>query len=120
VLQSQNAIAQQLGELFGYWFRNGIVSRFKAQAAERLQRTYDEIKAAVKGGALVHADETKVTVRSNSAYVWVFTNLEEVLYVYSDTREGETPKTILEGFKGVLVSDFYTAYDSWTARSRSA
>ena len=54
----------------------------------------------------------KVGFIERSRYIWVFTNLEEVLYAYSETREGETPKAVLEGFKGVLVSDFYTAYDS--------
>ena len=78
LLQSYNVILQQLGELFGYWFRNWVASWFKAQAAERLRPAYEEIKTALRGGSLVHADETKAVVRSGSGYVWVFTNLEEV------------------------------------------
>jgi hypothetical protein len=42
----------------------------------------------------------------------VFTNLREVAYIYADTREAEVLQTTLAGFKGVLVSDFYAAYDS--------
>jgi hypothetical protein len=38
--------------------------------------------------------------------------MEEVAYVYSETREGGMLQTMLEDFKGVLVSDFYAAYDS--------
>lgn len=30
----------------------------------------------------------------------------------ADSREGEIAKKLLSNFKGVLVSDFYTAYDS--------
>lgn len=37
--------------------------------------------------------------------------MEEVAYFYSETREGEVIQTLLQEFKGVLVSDFYTAYD---------
>ena len=44
--------------------------------------------------------------------MWVFTNLEEVAYIYSDTREGTVVGEMLQNFGGVLVSDFYTAYDS--------
>ena len=44
--------------------------------------------------------------------MWVFTNLDEVAYVYSDTRERATLDKVLDGFAGVLVSDFYPAYDS--------
>jgi len=61
---------------------------------------------------LIHADETKVSLKGRTGYVWVFTNLEEVAYIYSDTREGTILEEMLKNFGGVLVSDFYAAYDS--------
>ena len=61
---------------------------------------------------LIHADETKISIEGKCAYVWVLTNLEEVAYFYIVTREGEVVQSLLQEFKGVLVSDFYTAYDS--------
>jgi hypothetical protein len=45
-------------------------------------------------------------------YVWTFANLEEVVYLYRPTREGEFLQQTLKMFKGVLVSDFYAAYES--------
>lgn len=60
----------------------------------------------------MHADETKVLVHKHSGYVWAFANMEEVVYVYSPTREGTILEEHLKGFGGVLVSDFYSAYDS--------
>ena len=44
--------------------------------------------------------------------MWVFANMQEVAYVYSDTREGDLLQILLKDFKGVLVSDFYAAYDA--------
>jgi hypothetical protein len=44
--------------------------------------------------------------------VWVFANMEEVAYVYRETREGDFLLTMLKDFKGVLVTDFYAAYDA--------
>jgi Transposase IS66 family len=38
--------------------------------------------------------------------------MEEVAYFYSPTREGGTIQAMLKNFSGVLVSDFYAAYDS--------
>jgi hypothetical protein len=38
--------------------------------------------------------------------------LHEVVYFYSETREGSLVQSALGEFKGVLVSDFYAAYDS--------
>jgi hypothetical protein len=45
------------------------------------------------------------------AYVWVLTSLEDVAYFYTPTRAGETIHAMLKDFSGVLVSDFYAAYD---------
>ena len=38
--------------------------------------------------------------------------MEDVIYIWSETREGSTATEFLQEFKGVLVSDFYSAYDS--------
>ena len=62
----------------------------------------------------MHADETHANIKGKSAYLWVFTNIHEVAYLYSDSREGELAQTTLRGFNGVLVSDFYAVYDSRT------
>jgi hypothetical protein len=35
-----------------------------------------------------------------------------VAYFYSETREGDLLRKLLREFKGILVSDFYAAYDS--------
>ncbi len=42
----------------------------------------------------------------------MFANMEEVAYVYRETREGDFLLTMLKDFKGVLVSDFYAAYEA--------
>jgi len=42
----------------------------------------------------------------------VFATFREVVYLYSDTREGSLVQNALAGFQGGLVSDFYAAYDS--------
>ena len=73
--------------------------------------THEQILERIVSGDLVHADETHVSVKGTGAYVWVLTNMHEVVYLYSDTREGELVQTKLNGFKGVLVSDFYAVYD---------
>jgi len=43
--------------------------------------------------------------------VWVFTNTKEVVFAYAESREGSVLKELLGDFQGVLVSDFYAAYD---------
>jgi hypothetical protein len=101
-----------LRDVFGLVGRRSLVARLKARAAEYYRPVYDEIRRSLFSGRLVHVDETRVSIKGAVGYVWVFANLEEVLYVYSDSREGEILATMLRGFSGVMVSDFYTAYDS--------
>jgi hypothetical protein len=103
---------QSTNRLFGFDLNCTTTNQLKSRAAEFYMETYQKILGRVAAGNLVHADETKANVKGKAAYVWVFTNLREVAYLYADTREAEVFQTTLAGFKGVLVSDFYTAYDS--------
>jgi len=60
---------------------------------------------------VVHADETEVRIGREKHHVRVFTNTKEVVFVYAESREGSVLKELLGDFRGVLVSDFYAAYD---------
>jgi hypothetical protein len=60
----------------------------------------------------LHVDETSVSVMGKDSYVWVLTSMEDVAYFYTPTREGSTIQAMLKNFSGVLVSDFYAAYDA--------
>ena len=49
-------------------------------------------------GHLLHADETEVHVKEvGKGYVWVLTNLEEVLFLYRPTREAGFLRELLQG-----------------------
>ena len=74
--------------------------------------TYGKLLDNILSGTLLHVDETEVQLQHGKGYVWVFTNLEEVVYIYRSTREGAFLHELLTDFHGVLVSDFYSAYDA--------
>lgn len=88
------------------------VHDLKRMATLYYKQTYDLILQKLIKGNLIHADESKVKLKSNCGYMWVFTNMEEVVYLYKPNREAEFLNDYLNGFKGVLVSDFYSGYDS--------
>jgi hypothetical protein len=69
-------------------------------------------------GRLLHVDETSVSVKGKDGYVWVLTSLEEVAYFYTPTRAGDTIHAMLKDFSGVMVSDFYAAYDAIECRQQ--
>ncbi|BFU90856.1 MAG: hypothetical protein NTAFB01_20430 [Nitrospira sp.] len=107
----QESVDRSLNKLFDLRLRMGTTNRFKAKAAETYKETYDALIKRLCNSQLIHADETKISVAGQDGFVWVFANMEEVAYVYSETRQGSTPQNLLKDFTGVLVSDFYTAYD---------
>lgn len=111
--QTYNRIQQSLWEIFRYRFGSQICQKSKYDISDYYYPAYQQILSKLKNGRLIHADETSVSIRGKKSYVWVLTSLEEVLYIYSPTREGNAIDEILHGFSGVLVSDFYGAYDSF-------
>ncbi len=112
LLRSHHNVVEEMRELFRYEYSWNIASLFKSHAATFYEGTYNQLFERIRTGHLIHADETKVSLKGGGGYVWAFTNLEEVVYVYTETREGTILDKVLEGFEGVLISDFYAVYDS--------
>jgi hypothetical protein len=99
-------------EMFNLKIFNSEIILFKNLLARMYQSTYRRLLEKILAGQVVHADETEVKLKTVRGYVWVFASLEEVVYVYRPTREGDFLREFLRGFHGVLVSDFYAAYDA--------
>jgi len=84
----------------------------KTLAAKYYSETNDKLLKKLISGSIIHADETKINLQKDSGYVWVFTNMEEVVYLFKPSREADFLGELLAGFKGVLITDFYSGYDS--------
>jgi hypothetical protein len=100
-----------MNKLFGFYFPDGTINHFKVNSAKSYNNTFNIILTKLCSGKLLHSDETKISIKTTTGFVWVFTSMEEVAYFYTETREGDYVQTLLKDFKGVLVSDFYAAYD---------
>jgi hypothetical protein len=112
LLLSNNKAAEHASLLFDLHITKSSVGQIKSAMAEKYTPTYQSILKEIASGNLVHADETKGVVLGGGHYVWVFANMTTVAYVYAESREAAILENLLDGFKGVLVSDFYAAYDS--------
>jgi predicted RecB family nuclease len=108
----QSRIAASVGKLFDLYISRSTVNQLKAVSAQNYKCTYDDILKRLRGGRLLHVDETNASVLGKDCYVWVLTSLEDVAYFYTPTREGGAIQAMLKTFSGVLVSDFYAAYDA--------
>jgi len=105
---SQHNVIKSLNRLFGFNVNESMYNGQKTIATQIYKETYEGILNKILCGNLIHIDETSVSIQGKSAYVWVITSLEEVVYLYKETREGDFLHELLREFKGVLVSDFYT------------
>jgi hypothetical protein len=112
--QSNDAVVEGLEDLFGIRVESGYVSKIRRRAVEHYRPTYNSLLSSLRAGPLIHADETKARMMgpNGDGYVWTFASPDTAVYIYSSSRDGTTPQETLIGFKGVLVSDFYAAYDA--------
>ena len=114
VVGGQNVlrIRRGLADIFGLDVARPSIYRFKAAVAEFLQPLAEKILANVLQSSVLHVDETEVNLRGCKGYVWVLTSLDSVYFMYRESRKAEFLKDLLKDFQGVLISDFFSGYDS--------
>jgi predicted RecB family nuclease len=108
----QLTMQHSLNQIFGFDLVRSTLNNFKTKAADHYSFAKEKILEHIVHGDLVHADETRANIKGHLAYVWVLTNMTEVVYVLAESREGEIVQALLKDFRGVLVTDFYAAYES--------
>jgi predicted RecB family nuclease len=109
---SFSKIEMMFRDLFGLKVDRQRIYRLKLMMASYYSRTTKNILRRLVAGGVIYADETEVKLKKSKGYVWVLSNTEEVLYLYRPSREVGFLKDLLAGFTGVLVTDFYPAYDT--------
>jgi DNA-directed RNA polymerase subunit RPC12/RpoP len=114
VALGQNLLKVQrcLHDVFKLDVSQPTVHRFKASVARRYESTNIAIIAELLRGPSLSIDETEVRLCKEKAQVWVFAGISGAYYECRDSRNGQFLTERLKGFGGVLVSDFFTAYDS--------
>lgn len=97
---------------------NELLHRTSALLAPLWKR----LLAQVCAREIVLADETRLRIlrdasgKPKTGFVWTFGSSDkdgefDVAYHFADSRSGSTPKSLLEGTKGVLLVDGYSGYN---------
>jgi len=116
---SYRKVVERMRDYFGIPMSGSDVYLFKQLLAQCYAETYRLLLKKIVTGSLIHADETEVHfANGGKGYVWVFTNLEEVVFMYKQSRDGQFLQSLLKDFTGVLVSDFYAPYDALSCRQQ--
>jgi predicted RecB family nuclease len=109
---SMSGVRRGLQDIFGLRLPMEGLERARDRLAEDYEGLRAEILAKILSSAVIHIDETTARLRKVNGYVWVLTTLDKVYYLYRPSRETDFLKDLLASFSGVLVSDFYSGYDS--------
>jgi hypothetical protein len=111
-------IQKGLEHLFSLRVENDQLYRFKKYISASYSSLDSELLKAIAKSPLVHIDETTVNLHDQSGYVWVVTTMDMVHFFYRPSREASFLSELLGDFSGVLVSDFFTGYDSLPCRQQ--
>jgi len=103
VLNHHLSISLSGGGLSQNWFRLGTV----------LEPCYNEIHTDCLTSGVLYADESGWRVNGQTHWVWCFTTKNATYFNIGDNRGQEALNEFFKEFyNGVLVSDFWAAYNS--------
>lgn len=111
----------------GMWARVGVeldrttLANWMVKVGELLQPLLNLLQDRLLAGPLIRMDETTVQVLNepgraaeSTSYMWVRVGGDPpqriILFDYEPTRHSATPKRLLAGFSGVLLTDGYEGY----------
>ena len=113
----------QIVDILGYHLQTkltpgGLIDGWR-RLSELLLTWYEQIAEAAKNSAHLHADETGWRINGQGCWLWCFTNDRNCYYMIEYCRGSPVlQKFFTEAFDGVLITDFWAAYDSVDAADR--
>ena len=111
-------IAQVTSDLFSEHVAAGTILKFMRNVADCHRHTEALIRSRIIASPFVHADESTISIQGEQHYVWVLTDGMHFIFYLTETREATVLRKTLRGFEGVLVSDFFSGYDSMECRQQ--
>ena len=113
----------QAFERAGVPVSRGALGHWVIGSSEKhLHRIYDALKARLRSQTVIHGDETTVQVlkekdrqATSTSYMWAYRSSEDseqpiMLFDYQPGRGQEYPQTFLGDYRGILMSDGYSAW----------
>jgi transposase len=113
---------EKMSERWGAKLSRQSMADWVAAAAERLQPIYLRMKAALLAGRYLQADETPIRCqdpdhpsgKTFEGWLWAISHPDgDVVFDWRLSRRHAEASSLLAGFKGVLQTDAYAAYESF-------
>ncbi|MGJ4960362.1 TM0106 family RecB-like putative nuclease [Bradyrhizobium sp. HKCCYLRH2015] len=105
------SLAALFYETFGVRINFWEFADFRHLLVCKYRETYNKLLKQLLDGPVLYIDETEIKLKDGEGYVWVLASNSATIYMFRPSREGGFLRPLLRDFKGVLVSDFFSAYD---------
>jgi predicted RecB family nuclease len=111
-------MVQVIRDLFSEHLSPASALLFIQDFARLYARTERLLLKKILQSPFVHIDETRINIRGADQFVWVLTDGRHVIFRLTPTREAAHIHRLLDGYEGVLISDFYAGYDACNCRQQ--
>ena len=96
----------------------GLIAAWQ-RLADILTPWYEQLAEEARQSAYLHADETGWRVRGQTCWLWCFANGQVCYYLIDRNRGSPVLQAFFgEAFDGILLHDFWAAYESIDVRDR--
>jgi len=102
-----------LGTVYQLPLSTGGITTVLHQVAQRAAPEVTAIRDRIRTSPVVHADETGWREAGKNGYVWGLSTATACYLVRGGRGKGMLDDALGPDFQGVLVSDFYAAYDHY-------
>jgi transposase len=114
-----NKIKSVLSDFCGLTVTEGAIHKALQRLALHLKLEAEQVIAAVRNAPAKHADETGWTVNGVGHWLWSFVTQRFTYIKVDKSRGSQVPMDILgDPFKGIMVSDFFSAYNKMSGRKQ--
>ena len=114
-LKTQGLSYGKISELFQTLYSLNItestINNAVTKIAKAFGKRYQEMISELKKEASIYGDETSWRLNGKNYWLWTFVGKWVVIYEIDQTRSMNVPKIILDGYKGNITCDSYSAWN---------
>jgi hypothetical protein len=114
---SYTTVQAVLKDIGGIKVSRGFLAKQVRQVSETLKGPYEGLVKQLPEAGHVHVDETGWKEKGKLGWVWTFKTVLVTVFQIAGSRGSEVLGKVLgEGYRGILSSDFYSAYKKYVTK----
>lgn len=117
--QSVQKISTVLLFGFGLTLSSSTILNLLKQGKQYLSEKYEQLKQAIRDGAVMYNDETGWLVHGKKAWMWIMTNEEATVYVAAESRGKGIFESMYGDSHATSMHDGYSSYAATTGEAKT-